>query len=231
MGNSAFGRFASTAWAFTVANVLSDDPDHALLVDRDRVDIHDAFRQIVQFERDSYMSSMFITKCRGNHMEIVGLNRDLNTEILQTTMRILGREMQGHAERYDAFMRSIVKSDPGPDKASDTPDEVPEKEPEAPVENLRPFDMVERDTLMLDLEYGYLQLQLAERLFDAPMVLFDDQKFETVRAKNEFVISQVRKRWEEPSEKKTARDLQARAIEVVQPNQEALNNWWTWSVL
>ena len=76
------------------------------------------------------------------------------------------------------------------------------------------------DTLLLDLTYGKLQLELAKKLLA-----------EHVIQTNTGVIDTIKSRWDNYTTEKSSRALQEQAAQLVQPCQEALNNWFNWSII
>ena len=89
---------------------------------------------------------------------------------------------------------------------------------------------LECDTRSLDLTYGLLQLEMAMMLLGE--IELTDAEQNDFTEKNNRVFSLIKEKWQNMStEEKSARTMQLKAVQKVEPCREALENWWNWGIL
>ena len=91
--------------------------------------------------------------------------------------------------------------------------------------------ILSRDTQLLDITYGLLQLELGMELLQNINVHNLNNNL-SIQEKNNKIFELIREKWEGfDDDKKSSRTMQTKTIEIVKPCKEALQNWFNWSII
>lgn len=247
MGNSVHGQSPSIVFELIRNNILNPVDKHKfniskydflkemeLLVPKERVYYELALEcQCLRLKGDNKFetcSKEFVKAARDVHNLLVKL------ELSDCSLQEEESEESDESNKVDESKNDEKSKDDEPtnDKKDDESNETSchNEDNNGPNENDQPNWLLrlECDTRSLDLAYGLLQLEMAVMLLGE--IELTDAEQNDFTGKNNKVFSLIKEKWQNlTTEEKSARTMQSKAVQKVEPCREALQNWWNWGIL
>jgi len=252
MGNSIYGQTPSTVFAVIRDNILNESHEYYTF-NTQKYDLLKELVLLAEKEKEYYENIINYYKSKksndGTQLEhITKFNKSIDEFTKELVRLELEKEenLQGNCCDNDDDTNECCSSSNKCCKTSDTEDNaccenkdecttctVPTNDAELTdkqFDDEYPGQMKEIacDTKLLDLVYGLLQLDLANKLLSDLVV---DETL-NIPERNEKTFALIKEKWSNMNAlEKDARSMQYEAAALVKPCQEAYSNWANWSVI